>query len=336
MTIHKQHINGILHILIWSAFLLLPYIIGSAGDQYRIGVLPGVVFTLFGIIHLFVFYTNAFYLVPKYLNRRCWWLYIPAALVLIILSLVLKFMLLRTGYPALLQNRAVYRFLFAPSIGIFILSLVYRKVIDRIRFEKQQKEREAEMLMTELKFLRSQISPHFLFNVMTNLVSLARKRSEQLEPALLTLSEFMRYMVYDTQGKKVALSKETGHLKSYISLQKLRFGNELRIEDQIAATEDHYQIEPMLLVPFAENAFKHGAQQDDGARILIRLEVINGQLHFEIINDLPAQKNSTEEGSHGVGLANVTARLELLYPQRHALQITQSEREFHVYLKLDL
>lgn len=334
--IQKQHINWMLHILIWSALLLLPYLIGSASDQYRIGVLPGLAFSAFGIIHLLVFYTNAFFLVPRLLNRRRWWLYIPAALLLLVLSLILKFTLLKTGYPGLLQDPAVYRFIVAPSIGIIALSILYRKVVDRIRFEKQQKEREAEMLLTELKFLRSQISPHFLFNVMTNLVSLARKRSEQLEPALITLSEFMRYMVYDTQGKRVSLSKETEHLKSYLSLQKLRFGSELRILDAIEATDADYHIEPMLLIPFAENAFKHGAVQGEEARITINLRVASGLLHFEVINGIPEHTNGAAHESSGVGLSNVTARLELLYPQKHELRITRNEKEFHIYLKLEL
>ncbi|MCF3108871.1 histidine kinase [Niabella sp. CC-SYL272] len=336
MRIQKQYINGIFHLLIWGALLLLPYFIGSAADQYKIGLLPGVVFTLFGIIHMFIFYINAYYLAPQFLNRKRWWIYIPAAAALLVLSFMVKYTVLKTGYPWLLANHAIYRFAFAPSVGIFLISLVYRKVIDRIHFEKLQREKEASMLMTELKFLRSQISPHFLFNVMTNLVALARRRSDQLEPALITLSEFMRYMVYDTQGKKVALSKETGHLKSYLSLQRMRFGNELLIEEHLEPVAEEYQIEPMLLIPFVENAFKHGAVQGERARISIRLTIANGILHFDVQNAIAAQKNDTGPESSGVGFTNVVSRLNLLYPQKHELQVNHNDDTFHVHLKLEL
>src|SRR6202035_1281545 len=129
------------------------------------------------------------------------------------------------------------RFILVPSIGIFVISCIYRIILDRIRFEKEQKERQASQLATELKFLRSQISPHFLFNVLTNLVSLARKRSDKLEPSLIMLSDLMRYMLYDTQGKKVELGTEIEYLNSYVELQQLRFGNDVEITNNIGVDE---------------------------------------------------------------------------------------------------
>ncbi|MBZ4190847.1 histidine kinase [Niabella sp. 3A5MI-3] len=336
MIIKKQHINGALHVLIWSALLLLPYFIGDAGNGYQVGLLPGVLFTAFGVIHLLLFYTNAFYLVPSFLTKRRWPLYILFAICLTGMSFALKFCILRTWYPELLQNPSIYRFSFAPSVGILFISIVFRKVIDRIRFERKQREKEATMLMTELKFLRSQISPHFLFNVMTNLVALARKRSEQLEPALITLAEFMRYIVYDTQGQKVKLESETEHLKSYISLQRMRFGADLQIDDHIEAADGHHVIEPMLLIPFVENAFKHSAVQEAAAFIKIRLELIKNILYFEVWNSIPVQQAGTNDAHSGVGLKNVISRLELLYPGKHELKINREDNIFHVCLKLDL
>ncbi|WP_431217545.1 sensor histidine kinase [Puia sp. P3] len=124
-------------------------------------------------------------------------------------------------------------------------------LVDRFRAEREQKERQATELLTELKFLRSQISPHFLFNVLTNLVSLARKKSDSLEPALIKLSELLRYMLYDTQGKKVPLQTEVEYLNNYLDLQRLRFGNDVDIDSRIEADDEAmaYTIEPMLLIP---------------------------------------------------------------------------------------
>src|SRR5690606_33933785 len=136
------------------------------------------------------------------------------------------------------------------SFVFFAISIVYRKILDTIHRERLQKEERAEQLATELKFLRSQINPHFLFNTLTNLVSLARKKSELLEPALIQLSDLMRYMLYDTQGKRVPLSKEITYLRNYIGLQQLRFGEHIDVSIAIELSPDVEQqslIEPMLL-----------------------------------------------------------------------------------------
>jgi LytS/YehU family sensor histidine kinase len=113
------------------------------------------------------------------------------------------------------------------------VSAIYRIILNRIHYEKKSKERQAAQLSTELKFLRSQISPHFLFNVLNNLVSMARQKSDQLEPSLIRLSGLMRYMLYESDGKKVPLTQEVDYLKSYIELQKLRFEEDVQITTDI-------------------------------------------------------------------------------------------------------
>src|SRR5690606_35757520 len=144
--------------------------------------------------------------------------------------------------------------------GIFVISLIYRRVIDRITREKTLKDQRAAQLDSELKLLRSQINPHFLFNVLTSLISLARKKSDKLEPSLLRLSDLMHYLLYESQHDIVPLTQEVDYLKSYIALQRLRFGNDVPMDIMLPQAEemDNLHIEPMLLVPFVENAFKHG------------------------------------------------------------------------------
>jgi hypothetical protein len=338
ISVKFQHISIALHVFVWGMILLLPYFVSSAEHDYKIGPIPGPFFTLAGFIHLFIFYFNAFYLIPRLLNRRWWWLYIIASAILIISSFQLKYHLLLWWFPDVLNDMSAYKFVFAPSIGIFVISIVYRKVVDKIISDRKQQKIEAEQLSTELKFLRSQISPHFLFNVLTNLVSLARKKSDQMEPSLIMLSELMRYMLYDTQGKKVALGKEVSYLNNYIELQKLRFGNDVEINYNVdpGIEKGDYTIEPMLLIPFVENAFKHGVAHQGYPKISISTSVKNDVLLFEVENQIDDQSNSSKDENSGIGLANVKSRLDLLYKGKHTLKIKTENNLFHITLTLML
>jgi LytS/YehU family sensor histidine kinase len=300
--------------------------VSTPANDYKIGPIPGLFFTISGLIHMGIFYSNAFFFYPRLINK--WWWYIPSAILLLMTSFWLKYHILAYWFPDVLKDVTAYKFIFAPSVGIFVISIIYRRIINKIRYEKVQAQRRTEQLSTELKFLRSQISPHFLFNVLTNLVSLARKKSDQLESSLIMLSDLMRYMLYDTQGKKVALTKEIEYLQSYIELQKLRFGNDVAI-NTVIALEGDYTIEPMLLIPFVENAFKHGVEQ-----INIQLSVKSGQLTFDVTNRFD-RENVKDENS-GIGLTNVRSRLDLLYKDRHTLLIREDDNLFHVTLTLML
>lgn len=338
IAIKPKYINITLHVLIWGVLLLLPYFVSSAANAYKIGNIPGLCFTEAGLIHVGIFYCNAFLLYPKLYNRRFWWLYILAALALIVLSFRLKYAILALWFPQVLQDQAAYKFVFAPSFAVFIISLVYRRIIDRIRLEQLKKEQMATQLFTEIKFLRSQISPHFLFNVLTNLVSLARKKSDKLERSLIMLSDLMRYMLYDAQGKKVALLKEIEYLNSYIELQKLRFGNDVQVDCYIEldTQDDLYTIEPMLLIPFVENAFKHGTGFIGDPWIGISISVRNGLMIFEVQNKFDGELDTSKDESSGIGLSNVKSRLALLYKGLYTLKITEDKNVFHIILTLQL
>ena len=326
-----------IHIVIWSIILFLPYYISSPPD-FKIGPIPGLFFTLTGVVHIFIFYINAYYLYPKLLNLRWWWLYIITAVVFLAVSFQVKHAMLVNWFPMLTRDISAYKFIYPPSIGIFIASFIYRKVINKINREKSLKEQRAEKLASELKFLRSQISPHFLFNVLTNLVSLARKKSDKLETSLLMLSELMRYILYDSQNKRVVLQQEIDYLNSYIALQKLRFGDAVDINSTIYTNEEatKYQIEPMLLIPFVENAFKHGVGWIDSPQIDIRLNLENGVLIFEVSNQYDAELDINKDKDSGIGLTNVKTRLALLYNEHYNLEIKDKNNLFHVILTLDL
>lgn len=258
------------------------------------------------------------------------------ALVMIV-SYYLKLFIVRQCYSEVVLDTWAYRILFFPPLPFLIVAIIYKLIVDKIAYDKKQKEIVAEQLSIKLKFLRSQISPHFIFNVLTNLVSLARKRSEQLEPALIMLSDLMRYMLYESDEKKVPLSREIEYLKSYIELQKLRFGYDVEIETNITLSENDTQqsIEPMLLIPFVENAFKHGMGVDDSL-IQIYLAVNNHKLEFDVKNKFDDDEYESKDASSGIGLENVRSRLMLLYPKEHTLEIKKENNLFHIHLTLQL
>jgi len=330
-----RYFSLILHAFVWSIVLFFPYFVSSADVRYKIGPLPGLYFTLSGVIHMIMFYTHNFYLYPKLLNRTYWWLYILMAISIILLSRGLKFYILAWWFPNDIPNAKAH--VLFPSVMVFVVSILYSITVEKIRFEKLQKENEALQLGMELKFLRSQVSPHFLFNILTNLVFLARKKSDKLEESLLMLSGLMRYMLYDA-GKKILLQQEVEYLESYVALQKLRFGRDIDIvfNIELPQAEKEYSIEPMMLIPFVENAFKHGTGYIDKAEINILLMLDREELHLNVLNRYDPQSLEVKDKASGIGLANVKRRLKLLYENAHQLSITGHNGWFNVFLTIKL
>jgi two-component system, LytTR family, sensor kinase len=329
-----RYFNFVLHALAWSLVLLLPYFVSDAGNEYRIGPLPGVYFTLSGIIHMFIFYTNSLLLYPKLFNRTYWLLYIASVILMIILSYQVKFFILSHWFPQdLLDAKSHVLF---PCLVVFTVSVFYRIAVERLRAEKLQKENEAIKLEMELKFLRSQISPHFLFNILTNLVALARKKSDHLEKSLVMLSGLMRYML-NNADKKISLQQEVEYLESYIELQKLRYEPDVKIVFETELSDEkNCCIEPMLLIPFVENAFKHGTGYVDEPTIDIQLTVQEGMLDFDVKNKFDCATDTSKDESSGIGLANVRSRLRLLYPERHQLIVRSDKNFFIIHLTIKL
>jgi len=222
-------------------------------------------------------------------------------------------------------------------IYLIILSAAfgYYSFNESARIEQLQKERETEALKSELQFLRWQISPHFLFNALNNMVALARKKSDKLEPMLINLSGIMRYILYETDETRVTLQKEAQYLDSFIRLQSLRYDDVL-IDERIEVPEQpEYYVEPMLLIPFVENAFKHGIDMIESPEIHIRLAVEGNELQFSVANKYLAGKTHLRDDAHGVGLVNVEKRLELLYENRHSL-VTEINGWYTISLKIQL
>lgn len=204
--------------------------------------------------------------------------------------------------------------------------------------ELRQTQLQANQLSTEIKFLKSQINPHFLFNTLNNLFSMAQaKENDELADGILKLSGMMRYMLYDSNEERVPLAKEIAYLEECITLNKLRYA-----DDEVLVKFDHpghttdASIAPMLFIPFVENAFKHGVAIGQSAVIHIGIVVIGKKLIFDCVNTDYSFIKKMEMEISGIGLENVKRRLELAYPGKHKLSIKNESGKFMVNLEIDL
>lgn len=331
----NRYFTPAIHILIWGLLLAVPAILTS-GVSFKTG-LPAHFFLFSNFYHIGLFYFNAYYLYPELLNRKFWWLYFPAIAAVIAISWFLKLFFIRLADPGFVCNEFNCRIIFFGALPFLVASFIFRLVVNRIQNEKMKKEAEAERLASELKFLRSQVSPHFLFNMMANMVALARQKSDLLEPALIKLSGLLRYMLYETDSEKFTLSRELEYLESYIELQQLRFGEgvELQLQKELDEKAGECSIEPMLLLPFVENAFKHGIGLVQNPFIKIILRVGDAGLFFSVSNNY-SRDNFSKDKNSGIGLLNVRNRLKLLYPGKYALDVRDNGEIYTAELNLDL
>ena len=197
--------------------------------------------------------------------------------------------------------------------------------------EAEKRQLIEEKKNSELQALKTQINPHFIFNSLNNIYSLVYQNSDKSLPAIEELSQLLRYSTKDLEKDFIPLSKEIGYLESLIELEKLRIKNpELLIINKKVSNPNH-NISPMLLVPFVENAFKHGDLSEKGFILDIKEE--NEMLTFQLSN---FKKQGSKDSFSGIGIANVKKRLEILYPKKYELNITETETQYSVDLKIDL
>ena len=218
------------------------------------------------------------------------------------------------------------------------ISIAYFFLNAWAKSELIQTQLQANQLNTEIKFLKSQINPHFLFNTLNNLFSMAQsKGNDELADGISKLSGMMRYMLYDSNEESVPLSKEITYLQECITLNKLRYDDE-----EVIITFDHagqiadIRIAPMLFIPFVENAFKYGVAIGQKAAIQIAINISGQKLIFTCENTDYSFIKKMEMEISGIGLENVRRRLELVYPGKHQLKINNQDGKFMVNLEIDL
>jgi LytS/YehU family sensor histidine kinase len=220
---------------------------------------------------------------------------------------------------------------------IFMISTGIKMTIEWFKNDLQKRELENDKLSAELSMLKAQINPHFFFNVLNNICSLARSKSEETETYIIKLSQLMRYNIYEQKEDKVLLKKEVQFIEDYIDIQKMRLINTVEVVFNKTGNLNHYHIELMLLFPFIENAFKYGISYEVNSKITINLSVGQDSLVFSVFNTIHKSIDSIpHEKDKGIGLQNVLKRLSLLYADKHEISINNNDEEFSVLLKLKL
>jgi len=338
----KKWVNVLLHVAAWTFFFSLPYLLRSPENEKPSpkssnGADHGFYFSwIMNFSWVALFYFNAYVLIPRYIYKKKYWQFTVSQLLTFSVLLVYVYLLMNVYFkPSHYNSRTIF-FNFLIYLFIFALSTAYQLIKDKINSDKLVQEKQNEVLKTELSLLRSQVSPHFMFNVLNNMVSLARKQSDLLEPSLIKLSSLMRYMLYEADEEKVSIEKEMDYLQSYIDLQQQRFGKKVQVKVHMQTMDDQYRIEPMLLIPFVENAFKHGTGMIEDAQIDIDLEVEKLVLRFTVSNKYNPASEEIKDKTSGIGLTNVKRRLNLLYGKNHTLEITKDNNWFVVALRINL
>ena len=333
--------NLLLHLFFWAFLIALPILLGpntnsTNPEEIRRSYFWIFYMTSFTVINIPFFYLNTEILLPKLLRAKGVIIYLLTLIGAIVFMLWIHEELFHWAYSHFFPGnhsgggarrgalmRMIFQLLFYAAIGTS-----YRLISDRMKEDEQVKEQENERLKSELSFLRSQISPHFMFNVLNSVVSLSRRKPEMVEPVVVKLSELMRYMIYETNDSIVPISKELVYLESYIDLQKIRFGDDIQIDFKHELGPKSSHIEPMLLIPFVENAFKHGAGEDIGSapKIEIDLKLVNNNFEFTIRNTICKTEFEAESGK--IGLNNIIQQLDKIYPENYTFNVTKTDDDF--------
>jgi two-component system LytT family sensor kinase len=328
------------HILFWicaiSFFVFIGHSNGKLSFQHVL-----IVWALYGLINISLFYLNFLLFIPLFLNKKRYYLY-----ALIVIITIVIYGLGKYSVGLLFEKDVLVRFngkveQFIPyflntvftSIVFLFLSFVLKLGVDWVLNERIQRDLENQRLSAELAFLKSQINPHFLFNSLNSIYSLAYQKSDTTPEAILKLSEIMRYMLYECNDNKVDLARELQYLQNFIDLQKIRFGNKAYIDFKIEGKVRNQKIVPLMLIAFIENAFKHGIANDTLSPIRLLITLDDEHLHFYIQNK---KHNNNRDSIGGIGLNNVKRRLDLLYPGKYNLDIRDQTDTYTCELSLIL
>ncbi|MCV9387086.1 sensor histidine kinase [Reichenbachiella ulvae] len=336
------------HVLFWTIYFAFNWIRwGSFFDDYVYSFKSNLVeFPL----HIALVYFTVYFLMPRLLPEKIGWFIVALIGVTLFISyikIIITFFAVTTDIYKEANRTDIGLFDFVYVADVFIgelyvvaVAVSVKITIDWISAKNRTNELEKTNLETELAFLKSQIQPHFFFNTLNNLYSLTLDKSEKAPYTVLKLSELMSYVIYDAKQKRVPLINEIQHIQNYLDLEMLRYGERLEVDLQISGDIEGHIIPPVLLLPFIENSFKHGTKVDsDTIPITISLDVTDNILTFSTENLKPKHEevdNGLENYKHGVGMANTRRRLNLVYGEKHQLDIEESDDKYKIILKIPI
>ena len=340
----KKYTEAALHVLVWlTLFLLAVLLFRNIGPFSKVDGTLLFPLTIGTLINIILFYVIILYLIPRYANKsRVKQFVLRLILIfagLTVLETIFDYYLLVWIYSdspepfySMLMINGVVHLIFAS------LALGYGFTRSWLVSDKKKQELIREKLTAELNFLKTQLNPHFLFNVLNMAYSSASKKGDdQTADIIEKLSVLLRYMIYDSNAEKVDVERETDFIRNYINLQKMRLSSDLPVQITFSVNGNYtgYRIAPLILIPFIENAFKYGVKLEQQSEIFLSMLFQDHQLEFVARNTVfPNLKG--REGSSGVGIENARKRLSIIYPGKHKLEIHNDGKHFLVKLLLIL
>ena len=349
--LYKSRISRILsHILFWMvAYFFFVIFYGRANREYSVTIIFASM--LFPLSIATTYFIN-YYLIPRYLFTKKYSKFILLSFYTFVISIWLELIITLSVF-IFINNYQIYKM--DPSsfdsvllfVGLYFI-ILFATAIKLVRhsFQIQRRNRELDNLKletelklkeAELKLLKAQIHPHFLFNTLNNLYGLTLEKSDEAPNLVLRLSEILDYILYRCNEKQVSLSEEINNLNNYIEIEKIRYSDKLKLDVGFPENTNNFSIAPLIILPFVENAFKHGVSNFPGiAKVKSKISLIENNLIFNIENTKNRNIEKEKNYSKGIGLSNVKKRLNLMYPEKHILTINDKTETFSVNLTIEL
>jgi len=347
----KKEVRGFLWLLtgwmLFIFFLMTPEVF-FVNPGYLATKTFAVQYGVFGLINFAMFYLASFFITPRFFRPGKYLLFVWACLAMIIFFGIFKYftgtlfgdiVLKQYRDPKKTEWAVAWRF-FVVTIrnsGLCLLmGVAHRSFFDWIASEKKKRELESQKHVAEMAFLKMQVNPHFLFNALNNLFSLATiEKSNKTADGIMKLSHMIRYMLYEKEDSNhlVSLQKEIDFLNSFIDLVKLRFEGGINISFSIEGDIHHQRIPALLMFPLLENACKHGVLDDPAKPVEMEIVITEHRLRFYLFNHI---NNYLKDKTGGIGLENVKKRLALIYPDKHTMKISKTNDTFSIEIELPL
>lgn len=330
------------HLVFWVLLFILFLQVFRNGES--IAKVDYVYALLFHATIIPVVYINLRWLLPSFAHARKWPLYLVLVLLLVSAFTTLNYFFFQDWSQYLLPDFffiSYFSWWQVSAFYFFYLIITSLLKFSRSWFEvnalqKQLLETEKEKVQMELRALQAQVNPHFFFNTLNGIYSMSLHQDQRLPDTVLKLSQLMRYFLYEAGEQSVLLEKEWQALLDYISLQQLRAGQLLQVTTTVSGQINRQELAPLILITFLENAFKHGGRNNENNFIHIDLNASGDMLHYRIKNSIGISNEVEKKQPGGLGMENAKRRLQLLYPLKHQLQISDNGQEFIADLRIQL
>jgi len=339
----------IYHIVFWLLVVFFYFVVFSWNSEFRevsiifsLGLLP---------VAILVTYFFNYTLVPKYLWQKRYVRFFLFSFYTLLVATWLSFLIVFYALIFILNKEASLEpavlhpelqvvtlyFIVFFAIAIKQVKRAFLMQQEKNDLEKKKLNTELKLKEAELKLLKAQIHPHFLFNTLNNLYGLTLEKSDQAPDLVLRLSDILDYILYRCNEKSVPLSDELDNLKNYIEIEKIRYSEKLKMTVNFPVETNNFRIAPLIILPFIENAFKHGVSNYPGiAFVKTKINLIENTLVFKIENSKNPIKQTKNNYTKGIGLQNARKRLNLIYPEKYILKIEDKSETFSVHLTLNL